>query len=173
MISITTFSGFPNIIMPGEVRNDLYLTLDRGNFDRGGKTASKNIEVTIIVIDQAGKTIENCVYYSSGMLGSSRATLPILYHNNTPIWNETVRLQVPIDKFYHGHIRLEFRHCSAKDKNDKKLLGFAFMHLMDMDETTVKDGSHTLCLYKCEDAHRFDNGAIYLALPSKLNEVTR
>ena len=43
---------------------------------------------------------------------------------------------------------------------------------MDMDETTVKDGSHSLCLYKCEDVNRFENSAIYLAMPSKLCEVT-
>ena len=49
--------GFPNVIMPGEIRNDLYLTLDRGNFDRGGKTASRNIEVSVIVIDQTGKIV--------------------------------------------------------------------------------------------------------------------
>ena len=83
--------GFPNVIMPGEVRNDLYVTLDRGNFDRGGKTASRNIEVSLVVIDQTGKTVENCIFYSSGSRGSSRSTLPILYHNNSPIWNETVR----------------------------------------------------------------------------------
>ena len=52
------------------------------------------------------------------------------------------------------------------------ILGFAFMHLMDMDETAVKDGTHSLCLYKCEDASKFENCAIYLAMPSKLNEVT-
>ena len=79
---------------------------------------------------------------------------------------------MPIEKFYNAHVRFEFRHCSAKDKNDKKLLGFAFLHLMDMDETTVKDGSHSLCLYKCEDVNRFENSAIYLAMPSKLCEVT-
>ena len=67
---------------------------------------------------------------------------------------------------------MEFRHCSAKDKNDKKLIGFSFIHLMDMDETTLKDGSHNLCLYKCEDSARFENCGIYLAMPSKLSEVT-
>ena len=86
--------GFPNVIMPGEIRNDLYLTLDRGNFDRGGKTASRNIEVSVIVIDQTGKIVENCIYYSARKgHGQSRSTLPILYHNNSPIWNETLRLQ--------------------------------------------------------------------------------
>ena len=43
---------------------------------------------------------------------------------------------------------------------------------MDMDETTVKDGNHSLCLYKSEDVSRFENSAIYLAMPSKLSEVT-
>ena len=164
--------GFPNVIMPGEVRNDLYLTLDRGNFDKSGKSAARNIEVTVILIDQTGKVVENCIFYSAGARGKSKTALPILYHNNAPIWNETIRLQVPIEKFNNGHIRMEFRHCSAKDKNDKKLLGFAFVHLMEMDETTIKDGSHTLCLYKCEDPGRFEKSAIYLAMPSKLSEVT-
>ena len=115
--------GFPNVILPGEFRNDLYVTIDRGNFDRSGKTGSRNVEVTILVMDQEGQIVENCIFYASGQCGKSRSSLPILYHNNSPIWNETLRLQIPIDKFYNSHLRLEFRHCSAKDKNDKKLLG--------------------------------------------------
>ena len=115
--------GFPNVILPGDIRNDLYITLERGNFDKSGKTGSRNIEITCLVIDQEGQIVENCIYYASGQCGKSRASLPILYHNNSPIWNENVRLQMPIDKFYNAHLRLEFRHCSAKDKNDKKLLG--------------------------------------------------
>ena len=105
------------------------------------------------------------IYYASGPTGSggrSRVALPILYHNNSPIWNDILRLKVPIEKFYNSHIRMEFRHCSAKDKNDKKLIGFSFIHLMDMDETTIKDGIHNLCLYKCEDATKFENCGIYL-----------
>jgi len=31
--------------MPGDVRNDLYLKLERGEFERGGKSTGKNIEV--------------------------------------------------------------------------------------------------------------------------------
>ena len=106
--------GFPNVIMPGEVRNDLYVTLDRGNFERGGKTAARNIEVTAVVIDHDGRPVENCIFYSAGSRGQTRATLPVLYHNNSPIWSETLRLQVPIEKFYYAHVRIEFRHCSGK-----------------------------------------------------------
>lgn len=39
------------MIMPGDVRNDLYLILEKGEFERGGKSTGKNIEVTISVLD--------------------------------------------------------------------------------------------------------------------------
>lgn len=38
----------------------------------------------------------------------------IVYHHNSPGWSETIRLAVPIEKFYGSHIRLEYRHCSSK-----------------------------------------------------------
>lgn len=39
-------------------RNDLYMTLERGEFERGGKTTGKNIEVTVLVLDNEGKLLE-------------------------------------------------------------------------------------------------------------------
>lgn len=39
-------------------RNDLYLTLERGEFERGGKSTGKNIEVSILVLDSAGAILE-------------------------------------------------------------------------------------------------------------------
>lgn len=39
-------------------RNDLYVTLERGEFERGGKSTAKNIEVTILVLDSDGKPLE-------------------------------------------------------------------------------------------------------------------
>ena len=38
----------------GDLRNDLYLTLVRGEFERGSKTAGKNIEVRVVVLDSEG-----------------------------------------------------------------------------------------------------------------------
>ena len=63
------------------------------------------------------------------------------------------------------------QHCSAKDKGEKKLLGFSFVFLMEADETTIKDGDHVLCLYKCEDAHKIQSPGAYLNLPSKVSQV--
>ncbi|NXS03753.1 DOCK1 protein, partial [Oxylabes madagascariensis] len=49
--------GYPEVIMPGkrDVRNDIYLTLVQGEFDKGNKKTPKNVEVTVCVCDEAGK----------------------------------------------------------------------------------------------------------------------
>lgn len=50
--------GFPEIIMPGDVRNDIYLTLQGGDFDKYNKTTQKNVEVIMWVCDEEGKIIQ-------------------------------------------------------------------------------------------------------------------
>lgn len=57
-ISLTNKLGFPDVIMPGDVRNDLYLTLEKGEFERGGKSTGKNIEVTVVVLDSEKNIIK-------------------------------------------------------------------------------------------------------------------
>lgn len=57
-VSLTNKLGFPDVIMPGDVRNDLYLTLEKGEFERGGKSTGKNIEVTVVVLDSDKKIIK-------------------------------------------------------------------------------------------------------------------
>ncbi len=49
--------GFPEIIMPGDVRNDIYLTLHTGDFDKYNKTSQKNVEVIMLVCDEEGKVV--------------------------------------------------------------------------------------------------------------------
>ena len=46
------------LIISGDTRNDLYLTLERGEFERGGKSVQKNIEVTLYVLYADGDTLK-------------------------------------------------------------------------------------------------------------------
>lgn len=39
-------------------RNDLYITIERGEFERGGKSVGKNIEVSVLVLDDRGQLID-------------------------------------------------------------------------------------------------------------------
>lgn len=45
-------------LLPGDIRNDLYLTLERGDFERGGKSVQKNIEVTVYVLYADGEILK-------------------------------------------------------------------------------------------------------------------
>lgn len=61
--------GFPEIIMPGDVRNDIYLTLQGGDFDKYNKTTQKNVEVIMWVCDEEGKVIQVSSLRRTGHVG--------------------------------------------------------------------------------------------------------
>ncbi len=46
------------IVFVGDVRNDLYVTLARGEFEKGPKTAGKNVEVRVMILDSEGTLIQ-------------------------------------------------------------------------------------------------------------------
>uniref|UniRef100_A0A3Q2C9A3 Dedicator of cytokinesis 3 n=1 Tax=Cyprinodon variegatus TaxID=28743 RepID=A0A3Q2C9A3_CYPVA len=164
-VAITRKLGFPDVIMPGDIRNDLYLNLERGDFERGGKSVQKNVEVTMYVIYADGEILKDCISLGSGEPNIPEYRSFVLYHNNSPRWNEVIKLPIPIDRFRGSHLRFEFRHCSTKDKGEKKLYGFAFTPLMREDGTTLSDESHELYVYKCDENTTFSNHALYLGLP--------
>ncbi|KPJ09807.1 Dedicator of cytokinesis protein 4 [Papilio machaon] len=112
-----------------------------------------------------------CVWGASGAGASCYESL-VLYHNNSPAWAEQLRLTVPLDTFTHAHVRIEFRHCSTRDKNERKLFGFSFARLMEASGATLRDGAHDLYVYKCDDPTKLQN-ASYLSLPSCANDTTR
>lgn len=56
-VSIARKMGFPEVILPGDVRNDLYLTLVSGEFTKGNKTSEKNVEVIVKVCNEKGEAI--------------------------------------------------------------------------------------------------------------------
>lgn len=46
------------LVVLGDTRNDLYLSVERGEFERGGKSVQKNIEVTLYVLYADGDTLK-------------------------------------------------------------------------------------------------------------------
>ncbi|XKL62442.1 hypothetical protein PGB90_002275 [Kerria lacca] len=163
--------GYPDVIMPGDIRNDLYITIEKGDFERGGKSTGKNIEVTVLVMDNEGKLIDNCLFGASGMEGSSEYHSMIIYHHNSPCWYETIRLRIPLDKYNVAHIRFEYRHCSTRDKSDnKKLFGLSFARLMEPEGAILPDGLHDLYVYRFDEKIKLDP-TLYLMLPSNIRDL--
>ncbi|XP_057701081.1 dedicator of cytokinesis protein 3-like isoform X2 [Corythoichthys intestinalis] len=164
-VAVTRKLAFPDVIVPGDVRNDLYLTLERGEFERGGKSVQKNIEVAVYVLYADGEPVKDCVSPGCGEPDATEHRSLVLYHNNGPRWSESVKVAIPVDRFRGSHLRFEFRHCSTKDKGDKKLFGFSFTPLMREDGSTLTDQSHQLFVYKCDEDGGLREPGLYLGLP--------
>ncbi|MFT7796902.1 dedicator of cytokinesis protein 5 [Arapaima gigas] len=166
--------GFPEIILPGNVRNDIYVTLLQGEFDRGKKKTPKNVEVMLSVLDEDGNPMEKAVFPGAGYDGITEYKSVIYYQVKQPCWNETVKVTIPIEDVCRCHLRLLFRHRSSQDSRDKseKPFGMAFIRLMKADGTTLCDGKHDLIVYKV-DAKKPEDAKTYLALPGSWAEVDR
>lgn len=141
--------GYPDVVMPGDFKNDLYFCLEYGEFEKGGKSIPKNIEASVSLINKAGIAIANCIHPGSNCDSFTCYKSSIFYHSNMPRWNEHIRINVPLSEFDSAHIRIEFRHCSTREK-EKKFLGFAFLPLSDEDGALISNQQHELYLYKCD-----------------------
>lgn len=48
------------LFLIGEMRNDLYITVERGEFEKGGKSVARNVEVTMFIVDSNGQPLKVC-----------------------------------------------------------------------------------------------------------------
>lgn len=169
--------GFPEVIFPGDVRNDLYLTLVSGEFVKGAsKTSDKNIEVTVTVCNEKGELVPNVISMGAGVPPMNEYKSVIYYHDDRPKWMETLKVQVPIDDFKNCHLKFMFKHRSSnesKDRNEKPF-GLSYVRLMQENGTTLKHEPHQLIVYKI-DQKKYDgeSSANYLTLPSKTVELVQ
>ena len=146
--------GFAPVIMPGDWRNDLFVTLVRGQFDKGKPaTSARNIEVVLSVFSGDGKEVGGAVVRGPSNSG-------VFYHNNNPCWEETFRLEIPVEIFQRPgcHLRLEFYHCSVKEKQERKLVGFSWLEVMTGEGTVIQDGEHELVVFRTDSVDKLSCG---------------
>ncbi|XP_076678471.1 dedicator of cytokinesis protein myoblast city isoform X2 [Andrena cerasifolii] len=172
-VAIARKMGFPEVILPGDVRNDLYLTLISGEFNKGSKSTDKNVEVTVKVCNESGTPIPGVMTLGGGALPIDEYRSVIYYHEDKPRWCETFKIAVPIEEFKQAHLKFTFKHRSsneAKDKNEKPF-ALSSVKLMQRNGTTLQDIQHELLVYKLDQKKYEETDISYLKLPSTRGEL--
>ncbi|XP_071445315.1 dedicator of cytokinesis protein 1 isoform X2 [Hetaerina americana] len=167
-VAVARKMGFPEVILPGDVRNDLYLTLVGGEFSKGSKSTERNVEVTVKVCNEKGSAIPGVISMGGGIDPLNEYHSVIYYHEDKPRWQETFKAAIPIEEFKGSHLKFTFKHRSSNEAKDRTERPFAmsFVNLMQADGTTLFDMQHELLVYKV-DHKKYDEGDIgYLNLPS-------
>ncbi|XP_072936138.1 dedicator of cytokinesis protein 1 [Epargyreus clarus] len=179
--SVARKMGFPEVILPGDARNDLYVTLSAGAYSRsGGKSSDRNIELLARVLDSKGRMVPGVISVGAGVPRADEYTSLVYYHDDRPRWQETFKVCLNIEAFKDAHLVFLCRHRSSNEAKDRaeKYFALSYLRLMQREGTTTPDTTHNLCVYKIEHKRSVSGadaeaeaGAVCLALPARKEEV--
>lgn len=178
--------GFPDVVFPGDVRNELYIKLWCGDFTsshtasgrismvnlaRGQVgTTSNNVQVTVEVRDQQGVTVENVISQGSGEPLMTHFHSMVFQRCNEPTFGELIKVQLPLEGRPQWHLFFTFRNRTGRVKNSPdadRPFAFAFQPLFPDKHAFVEDGSRMLVMYRADKMAQITSD-IYLSAPSWL-----
>ena len=164
-IPLTLRLGFPDVVFPGDIRNELYIKLWSGeflashtqsarlsmvNFARPGPVA-QNVQVTIEVRDSSGSTVENAISLGAGEPPVTQFHSMVFGRNNQPTYGELIKLRLPLRGVPDWHLFFMFRNRTGnRALGPERAFAFAFLPLFPGQGAFLEDGSHTLVLYKAD-----------------------
>lgn len=173
-VPLTLRLGFPDVVFPGDVRNELYIKLWSGdfssshtstarhsiaNFTRNPTPQTNNIQVSLEVRDRDGKPVSRVISPGSGEPEILVFNSMVFIRNSQPTFGELVKLKLPLDGMLpQWHLFFTFRYRSTKDKPISKAaaeamdrpFAFAFLALFPDGSSFIEDGIHTITLHRAD-----------------------
>ncbi|KAF7315306.1 hypothetical protein MIND_00045100 [Mycena indigotica] len=175
--------GFPDVVFPGDVRNEFYIKLWSGEFSSSNNASgrlsvaqfargqmgppSNNVQVTVEVRDEDGRPIESVVSQGSGEPTMTQFHSMVFQRCNEPTFGELIKVQLPLQGIPQWHLFFTFRNRSGRDRgarDSERPFAFAFQPLFPDRRAFVEDGSHTLVLYRADKLSQVPP-EVYLTAP--------
>lgn len=162
--------GFPDVVFPGDVRNELYIKLWCGDFasthGTGGRISvagltrgqvgpvASNVQVTVEVRDFDGKTVENVISQGSGEPLMTQFNSMVFQRCTEPTFGELIKVQLPLTSVPQWHLFFTFRNRRPSNRAGSEVsdrpFAFGFLPLFPDKRAFVEDGSHTLLMFKAD-----------------------
>jgi dedicator of cytokinesis protein 3 len=138
---LTLRLGFPDVVFPGDTRNELYVKLWSGEFamshQRSGSSSARlsmanfarvgqlgplqgaheNVQVTIEVRDAEGRTLDKRISMGSGEPAVTQFHSLVFARNNQPTYGELIKLCLPTGGMDGWHLFFTVRHRSGREKS--------------------------------------------------------
>ncbi|PWZ03173.1 hypothetical protein BCV70DRAFT_183899 [Testicularia cyperi] len=190
---LTARLGFPDVVFPGDRRNEAYIKLWSGEFyPTGSKMAgnnAKNIQVSAEVRTRDGRVVADVISRGAGEPLVTQFDSLVFYHQNAPTWGELIKLQLPHDIMEDCHLFFSFRHRSSKEERAplssaspsspppsaangsqggstaSRPFAYAYLPLFESSRAFIPDGSHTLLLWKANRPPNQIGPDLYFNLP--------
>ena len=185
--SITLGLSFPDVVFPGDLRNEMYIKLWSADFSPSGNNQARrsvanfargavsgthnNVQVTMEVRDQDGKSVPPTLSAGSGEPPTTHFHSMVFQRNNQPTFGELVKLSLPLGGITRWHVFFTFRN-RGRDKaprgsNDPpdRPFAFAYVPLFPDGRAALEDGPHTLLLYRADRLSQITPD-MYLEAPS-------
>ncbi|KAK4687917.1 hypothetical protein P7C73_g2195, partial [Tremellales sp. Uapishka_1] len=169
-IPISARLGFPDVVYPGTMRNDLYIKLWCASFTSMPVSTSGslrmrkavtphnqgNVQITLEVRNTDGNVVPDAIYAGgSGEPPMSQYHSLVFYHNDRPTYGELIKISPPAQAG-NCHLFLVFRSRSKEKTSQgidsselEKPFAFAYLPLFST-RNCIKDGLHDLVLYRME-----------------------
>ena len=93
-----------------------------------------------VILEQCGNVIKPLYYYlfraipgvvhlGSGAPAQDEYRSVVYYHEDKPRWTETFKIAIPIQEFYHSHLKFTFKHRSSNETKDRAEKPFALSYV--------------------------------------------
>eukprot|EP01132_Coremiostelium_polycephalum_P004848 gene4848-6043_t len=145
-VTKTNKLGFPEVIFPGETRNDIFITLESGEYSQDRKTSAKNVEIIIQARLEDGELVKDCLFYGDKLKSEFRSI--VFYHSNQPHWAETFRVNVPISILDQVYLVISIRHCTTSENKERSPFAMSYLKLTNSDGTVIANKTHSIPTYK-------------------------
>ncbi|KAG9123502.1 hypothetical protein FRC07_014863 [Ceratobasidium sp. 392] len=172
---LTSRLGFPDVVFPGDTRNDVFIKLWSGEFQHSASSSSPialsrsrtrksigalvgmgsgigssppSVEVNVEVRTRSGRVVERALAAGAGEAPRTRFRSMVFHKNSAPSFGELVKVQLP--KSVAGEDD-EADHLFFTFRNRRSPpFAFAYLPLFPDGRAFVPDGTHRLVLYKSE-----------------------